>query len=1199
MMIRAGRIALCMLALLAGRGPAWSQDVKVLHEDARGLVLAVTAPEPHTYAHATQRGSVETRIPGAVTLELEGMPVVPYSKALIGVPEGMRPVVRILGGREARWSDDRLAVSIHPSFGLTEADGWEAPADPVLPRGRYPRRQVEVAWTGWLRDAHVAEIRFYPVRSAGAGGGILYAHQILARVDFVADGAARSPRRAPGSGTEPEAAVDEAFHEIQRRALINADHFVPAPRPAAPVGPVEPASIEGLRTTQSGTPAPLKISVNADGLYRVTPADLTAAGINLAMVNPQNFRIEFLGNAVPMEVLGEGDGTFDPNDRIVFYGRAATGRYTRTNVYWLHFDGGSTRAAQRSGAFGSPATTPTSFVTTVHAEQDLIYTQNIPPAAIDHWWWKLQSAGDPNSASLLYSISLPGVDPTLHTVNVRVNIQGRTLATANPDHHTRIFLNGTQIDDRTWDGQISFTHSVSVSSGLLINGSNTVQIVMVGDTGAAADQVYTNFIEVDYRKTYAAASNSIVADGEGSGSFRFSMTGFATNDILLYDATDPAGLTRVTVPGGQITGAGPFTLGFQDSFTSDRLYAAATTAGLKSPAGIVQDLPSTLKSASNGADFIAITPPEFVAALQPLLTLRASQGRRVLVATTDDIYDEFNFGIFDPAAIKSFLSYAYANYASPAPQFVLLNGDAHIDYLDNLGSGVKQFVPATLIVTPSIGEVPSDNQYVAVAGGDNLPEMFVGRFPVRSAADVTTIVNKILAYENAPPVASLNAQSLFVADNDESSFEAVLTSLATLMPPTMAANNIFLSQLGTAAATKTAIINGMDAGALLTTYLGHGSATQWAAECIWATGGVSPCFASDQNLLAASNRPTFIVALNCINGYFIDLTSAGAGHVNFSLAEQMERKDSRAGIAVWAPTGLANASDYSSIGDWLYRNVFLDRDRVIGHATTMAAIAAVTQPLNPADLMNMDELILFGDPATNLALDSDGDGLTDKAEEAVGMNPVDGDSDDDGVGDGQEASYNADTDGDGLVNGLDPDSDNDGILDGTERGITAPAPGTDTSRGFFVPDADPNTTTDPLVADTDGGGVADGAEDRNFNGKLDPGETDPRAGHAGDDPLCTAALAEMTNLRIAVSGPDLLLTWDAPPASQRCSIVRVYAEDNAPKPKNTFSRFHVLGVSGSSSFTHLNGAIDGASHDYLVVEFDPLHGEGPLGHYGR
>ena len=41
--------------------------------------------------------------------------------------------------------------------------------------------------------------------------------------------------------------------------------------------------------------------------------------------------------------------------------------------------------------------------------------------------------------------------------------------------------------------------------------------------------------------------------------------------------------------------------------------------------------------------------------------------------------------------------------------------------------------------------------------------------------------------------------------------------------------------------------------------------------------------------------------------------------------------------------------------------------------------------------------------------------------------------------------------------------------------------------------------TDPLVADTDSGGVDDGDEDVNHDGALDQGETDPTAGHQIDD----------------------------------------------------------------------------------------------------
>ncbi len=133
--------------------------------------------------------------------------------------------------------------------------------------------------------------------------------------------------------------------------------------------------------------------------------------------------------------------------------------------------------------------------------------------------------------------------------------------------------------------------------------------------------------------------------------------------------------------------------------------------------------------------------------------------------------------------------------------------------------------------------------------------------------------------------------------------------------------------------------------------------------------------------------------------------------------------------------------------------------------------------------------------------DSDGDGLIDVLETAVGSSSTDQDSDDDGVIDGDEPSYDVDTDGDGLVNVLDPDSDDDGLFDGLELGLACSLPATDVSKGQCDTDLDPASTTDPLVADTDGGTVDDGDEDANANGKVDAGETDPTDG--GDDlPEC-------------------------------------------------------------------------------------------------
>ncbi len=173
-----------------------------------------------------------------------------------------------------------------------------------------------------------------------------------------------------------------------------------------------------------------------------------------------------------------------------------------------------------------------------------------------------------------------------------------------------------------------------------------------------------------------------------------------------------------------------------------------------------------------------------------------------------------------------------------------------------------------------------------------------------------------------------------------------------------------------------------------------------------------------------------------------------------------------------------------------------------------------------------------GDGLTCALLDSDSDGLSDLEEKKLGTDPNDPDTDHDGLSDsvevasgdpkafepGKETSpLDADTDDDGISDGdevlgtgplagkaptnpLAKDSDGDGLRDGVEAGVSKGIPNGKSASGIvylgtdpagFIADADPTTTTDPNKVDTDGGSVGDGTEDKNGNGKIDPGETDP------------------------------------------------------------------------------------------------------------
>jgi hypothetical protein len=101
------------------------------------------------------------------------------------------------------------------------------------------------------------------------------------------------------------------------------------------------------------------------------------------------------------------------------------------------------------------------------------------------------------------------------------------------------------------------------------------------------------------------------------------------------------------------------------------------------------------------------------------------------------------------------------------------------------------------------------------------------------------------------------------------------------------------------------------------------------------------------------------------------------------------------------------------------------------------------------------------------------------------------DSDEDGIADvSEDANHNGVVD-EGETDAQNPDTDNDGLQDGTELGYTLQDVGAGTDLSFFQPDIDPSTTTDPLNADSDNDGRKDGDEDRNHNGRREPGETDP------------------------------------------------------------------------------------------------------------
>ncbi|OFY56547.1 MAG: hypothetical protein A2W93_03740 [Bacteroidetes bacterium GWF2_43_63] len=178
-----------------------------------------------------------------------------------------------------------------------------------------------------------------------------------------------------------------------------------------------------------------------------------------------------------------------------------------------------------------------------------------------------------------------------------------------------------------------------------------------------------------------------------------------------------------------------------------------------------------------------------------------------------------------------------------------------------------------------------------------------------------------------------------------------------------------------------------------------------------------------------------------------------------------------------------------------------------------------------------------------LDADSDDDGISDGTEDidhdglvdASETNPADADHDDDGLRDGDE-----DLNDNGILDAVetdprDSDSDNDGLNDGLEKGMSSPIAG-GTSSGAYAPnriaytgtlagwtgDLDPVTTTNPRSTDTDGDGLTDDVEDANHNGVVDAGETDPNDSDSDDDLSLDGADCQPLNPTIYPGAPEIV-----------------------------------------------------------------------------
>jgi len=841
-----------------------------------------------------------------------GSPQVPMKGVLLEVRERTECSIKVLESEEETYS----GYTIYPAP-LYQTQGREGGShylaeqfvldEKAYSSDRfYPESPVKLGYSGYLREQMVTQLKFYPIQFNPATGTVKLHKRIRARMSFHV-----SPKTQLSS-------------QVQM-----------ASKPTSFNGPT------------------YKLSIKETGLYRLSYDYLAYSAPEVLWEPSSTLKLYNKGQEVALRV-GEGDF-------IEFYAEAEDTRYTDTNAYWLTSGGSQGKRMEEVQVDVPSPIRPDSFWHGARFEENEDYWGDIPGDEDTDRWFYQDYIGGLHPYVRQYTLNLSGVQDTEDPATLRACLFGMAALESHPNHHTKVSINGHLVHDALWDGQREYLIEVGFPQTYLMEGENIITVEALLDTGAEWDWILANWFEVGYWRSFdAGGENQLKFTISNPGEYEFQIHEFGTNNIEVLDTTDPINPKRLV--GLEITGSGPYSFAFEDSIETPKTYLALTEAKMRDePAGIEQFESRNLRSPSNGADWIAITFEGFSDAIQPLAQHRQERGLRVMVVTTEQVYDEFNDGISSPHAIKDFLTYAYENWQHPAPQYVLLVGDGTYDYRHYYGQGFGNFVPAYLSYTQFAGEVPNDHWYGCVHGEDAISDLHVGRLPARMAQQVTDMVDKIFSYETAPMSGEgWERRVLLVADNDEAGFEGISEACAGSVSSAYLISKKYLGNYPDPSVLNQELIDEINEGALLVNYVGHGAEDFWADEGIFEAGDVDALHNGEDG-----PKYPLVVGMTCLNGYFVE-----AFHGWDSLAEVLTKSADKGAVAVFVSTGMTTPEEQALLDTGLFEALFADSTQQLGEAVSRAK-RDLLGSMEAAEV-TVGTFVLFGDPAMEMKVQTSG-----------------------------------------------------------------------------------------------------------------------------------------------------------------------------------------------------------------------------------
>ncbi|MDD4309115.1 MAG: C25 family cysteine peptidase, partial [Candidatus Cloacimonetes bacterium] len=212
------------------------------------------------------------------------------------------------------------------------------------------------------------------------------------------------------------------------------------------------------------------------------------------------------------------------------------------------------------------------------------------------------------------------------------------------------------------------------------------------------------------------------------------------------------------------------------------------------------------------------------------------------------------------------------------------NTDNTITYVQLVGDAPQ--IP-TIMHDSSGG---SDPTFALVAGSDNYPDIFIGRFSAETTDQVTTQVNKAIVYERDLTTTdtwlnrALGIASAEGGGSQGDDGESDIVHMNGIRTDLVGYGYTTVDQVYDPGAAASTVTTNVNAGRGFINYVGHGSNTAWS------TTGFSN---TNATALINGTKTPFIMDVACVNGNFVSITC---------FAEAWLRNANGGAVAMYAST---------------------------------------------------------------------------------------------------------------------------------------------------------------------------------------------------------------------------------------------------------------------------------------------------------